>query len=92
MRTTWINRAAAAAAASSSSSASSALVPTISLANGAQIPRLGLGTWKSPRGQVGAAVAHALQSGYTHLDLAWAYRSESPSHLPAKAARKEKTG
>jgi diketogulonate reductase-like aldo/keto reductase len=32
--------------------------------------------WQAPRGEVGAAVKTALDSGYRHIDGAWAYRNE----------------
>ncbi|KAN0061805.1 hypothetical protein ACQY0O_005798 [Thecaphora frezii] len=46
------------------------------LANGAQIPKLGLGTWKMTKEQATPAVSHALKVGYRHIDCAWAYRNE----------------
>ncbi|PWZ02409.1 hypothetical protein BCV70DRAFT_63886 [Testicularia cyperi] len=46
------------------------------LANGAEIPKLGFGTWKMTKDQAAPAVAHALKTGYRHLDCAWAYRNE----------------
>lgn len=46
------------------------------LNNGLKIPSVGLGTWQSKPGEVRDAVAHALKSGYTHIDCAWAYRNE----------------
>ncbi|PWN52903.1 hypothetical protein IE53DRAFT_240458 [Violaceomyces palustris] len=47
-----------------------------SLANGAKIPKLGLGTWKMTKEQAVPAVSHAIKTGYRHLDCAWAYRNE----------------
>lgn len=42
----------------------------------AQIPALGLGTWKSSKGDVYGAVREALHIGYTHVDCAPAYENE----------------
>ncbi|MGB7087996.1 MAG: aldo/keto reductase [Phormidesmis sp.] len=51
-------------------------VKTFTLNDGNVIPAFGLGTWKSPKGEVRAAVKAALQVGYTHIDAAWIYQNE----------------
>merc|ERR1712156_1266249 len=49
----------------------------VTLNNGQVMPSLGLGTWRSPPGQVTQAVTHALTHGYRHLDCAGGYGNES---------------
>lgn len=49
---------------------------TFTLNTGDKIPAVGLGTWQSKPGEVGAAVEAALKAGYRHIDTAAAYGNE----------------
>lgn len=52
-------------------------MPRIPLADGDDLPALGLGTWKAPAGEVETAVSAALELGYRHLDCASIYGNEA---------------
>ena len=90
-----LSTAAAAAVFSSPHSAAIAMpVPStaeelraLTLRSGTKMPLIGLGTWESAPGEVGAAVEAALASGGRHIDCAAAYRNEQevrrlPGPLP----------
>lgn len=50
---------------------------TFTLLNGVKIPKLALGTWQVPPGDVTHnAVSFALRHGYRHIDTAYAYGNE----------------
>jgi alcohol dehydrogenase (NADP+) len=48
----------------------------LAFTNGDTMPALGLGTWKSAKGEVYAAVRTALEIGYRHFDCALLYGNE----------------
>lgn len=49
---------------------------TVELANGARMPYLGLGVFKTPNDQIEKAVHWALDAGYRHIDTAALYKNE----------------
>lgn len=50
--------------------------PMMTLARGANFPRVGLGLWKVPRPQAASLVEEAIRVGYRHLDSACDYGNE----------------
>lgn len=52
------------------------LEETLTLSNGVQIPKLGLGTWMIDDGKAAAAVRATTEIGYRHIDTAQAYGNE----------------
>jgi 2,5-diketo-D-gluconate reductase A len=49
---------------------------TVRLANGVELPVLGLGVWQIPARATARAVQDALEAGYRHIDTATLYRNE----------------
>ncbi|TGO63777.1 hypothetical protein BOTNAR_0096g00130 [Botryotinia narcissicola] len=54
-----------------------ALNRSVKLNSGYSIPVVGLGTWQSKPNEVKEAVAHALKTGYRHIDAAAVYGNET---------------
>ncbi|CAA7264344.1 unnamed protein product [Cyclocybe aegerita] len=59
---------------------------SVKLNTGAEMPTLGLGTWKSGTGEVAHAVEFALKNGYKHIDTATAYENEAEVGQGIKAS------
>ncbi len=64
------------AAADSGQTDAMTLAPLIPLNDGNSIPQMGLGTWPLDDDQVAAAVVHAVEAGYRHIDTAVKYGNE----------------
>lgn len=52
------------------------LAPRITLNDGHSIPQVGLGTWPLDDDQAAAAVVHAVEAGFRHIDTAVKYGNE----------------
>lgn len=49
---------------------------TLKLASGFEMPRVALGSWKSPKEVIKAAVISAVKAGYRNIDCANDYQNE----------------
>lgn len=51
-------------------------IPTYTLANGVEMPKIGFGTWRTKGQQTVNLVKYAIETGYTSIDTAAAYENE----------------
>jgi 2,5-diketo-D-gluconate reductase A len=62
------------------------MIPDIKLNDGNKVPQLGFGVFQIPPEETAAAVKHALEVGYRHIDTAEMYRNEREVGEGIKAA------
>jgi 2,5-diketo-D-gluconate reductase A len=61
-------------------------IPNLTLNDSHTIPQLGFGVFQVPPAETETAVAHAVQTGYRHIDTAAAYRNESGVGAPTASS------
>ncbi|OSX57147.1 hypothetical protein POSPLADRAFT_1186063 [Postia placenta MAD-698-R-SB12] len=64
----------------------SSLPSHYALPSGDKIPAVALGVWQAGKGEVGAALKTALDTGYRHIDGAWIYGNEAEVGEAIKAS------
>lgn len=52
-------------------------IPSVTFADGTEIPQLGFGTWQVPPADTARVVGEALKAGYRHIDTAQMYQNEA---------------
>ena len=62
----------------------------LTLSTGAQMPVVGLGTWKAGPGVVCSVVYEAIKVGWRHIDCACDYGNEQVSSCPLPVAHEGK--
>jgi D-xylose reductase len=65
------------------------MTQTLTLANGARMPLVGLGLWKVAKAEAPGLVQQALRTGYRHLDCACDYGNEAEVGAGIRAALRE---
>jgi diketogulonate reductase-like aldo/keto reductase len=71
--------------------AGSTNIPDVEISPGVHLPLVGLGTWEYNSTRAGAAVALALELGYTHIDTAWTYHNSKGIGVALKASKRPRS-